>query len=92
MLASVFASPARTSCSAPGRWPRRTCSCSSGVGLQEPLRALGLPLVQHLPGVGQNMRDHPNVQVRLRLKPEVPEDDIARRRAPAYRCGLQHAQ
>ena len=39
----------------------------------------GLPLVLHLPGVGQNMRDHPNVQVRLRLKPEVPEDDIARR-------------
>ena len=51
----------------------------SGVGPQEPLRALGVPLVQSLPGVGQNMRDHPNVQVRLRLKPEVPEDDIARR-------------
>jgi len=51
----------------------------SGVGPQEPLRALGLPLVQCLPGVGQNMRHHPNVQVRLRLKPEVPEDDIARR-------------
>ena len=49
----------------------------SGVGPQEPLRILGLPLVQHLPGVGQNLRDHPNVQVRLRLKPEVPEDDIA---------------
>jgi choline dehydrogenase-like flavoprotein len=51
----------------------------SGVGPQEPLRALGLPLLHHLPGVGQNMRDHPNVQVRLRLKPGVPEDDIARR-------------
>ena len=51
----------------------------SGVGPQEALRALGLSLVRHLPGVGQNMRDHPNVQVRLRLKPGVPEDDIARR-------------
>ncbi len=51
----------------------------SGVGPQEALGALGIPLVQHLPGVGQNMRDHPNVQVRLRLKPGVPEDDIARR-------------
>jgi len=51
----------------------------SGVGPQESLRALSLPLVQHLPGVGQNMRDHPNVQVRLCLKPGVPEDDIARR-------------
>jgi choline dehydrogenase len=51
----------------------------SGVGPQASLRALGLPLVHHLPGVGQNLRDHPNVQVRLRLKPGVPEDDIARR-------------
>lgn len=51
----------------------------SGVGPSASLRALGLPLVHHLPGVGQNMRDHPNVQVRLRLKPGVPEDDIARR-------------
>ena len=51
----------------------------SGVGPQASLHALGLPVVQHLPGVGQNMRDHPNVQVRLRLKPGVPEDDIARR-------------
>src|SRR5262245_25389793 len=51
----------------------------SGVGPQASLHALGLPVVQDLPGVGQNMRDHPNVQVRLRLKPGVPEDDIARR-------------
>jgi hypothetical protein len=35
--------------------------------------------VHHLLGVSQNMRNHPNVQVRLRLKPSVPEDDIARR-------------
>ncbi len=51
----------------------------SGVGPSASLRTLGLPLVHHLPGVGQNMRDHPNVQIRLRLKPGVPEDDIARR-------------
>ena len=89
MLASVFASKARTSCSAPGQ-ARRTSLLL--VGPQEP-RALGLPLVQHLPGVGQNMRDHPNVQVRLRPEAEVPEDDIACRAVrPLYRCGLQHAQ
>ncbi len=51
----------------------------SGVGPAAPLRDLGLPVVQHLPGVGQNMRDHPNVQVRVRLKEGVAEDDIARR-------------
>jgi choline dehydrogenase len=51
----------------------------SGVGPQAHLRDLGIPLVHHLPGVGQNLRDHPNVQVRLCLKPGVAEDEIARR-------------
>jgi choline dehydrogenase len=51
----------------------------SGVGPPAHLRNLGIPLVHHLPGVGQNLRDHPNVQVRLRLKPGVAEDEIARR-------------
>ncbi|MBS0590856.1 MAG: GMC family oxidoreductase N-terminal domain-containing protein [Proteobacteria bacterium] len=30
----------------------------SGVGAGEPLQALGIPVVQHLPGVGQNLQDH----------------------------------
>jgi hypothetical protein len=53
--------------------------CSRRPRLLTRMGALGLPLVYHLPGVGQNVRDHPNGQVRLRLKPRVPEDDIARR-------------
>jgi len=51
----------------------------SGVGPAAHLRELSIPVVHHLPGVGQNMRDHPNVQVRVRLQEGVPEDDIARR-------------
>jgi choline dehydrogenase len=31
----------------------------SGIGDQTELRRLGIPLVQHLPGVGQNFQDHP---------------------------------
>jgi choline dehydrogenase len=31
----------------------------SGVGPAEPLRSLGIAVVQDLPGVGQNLRDHP---------------------------------
>ena len=30
----------------------------SGVGPAEQLQALGIPVVQHLPGVGQNLQDH----------------------------------
>lgn len=31
----------------------------SGIGDQAHLKLLGIPLVQHLPGVGQNFQDHP---------------------------------
>jgi len=33
----------------------------SGIGPAVPLRALGIPVVQDLPGVGQNLQDHPRV-------------------------------
>ncbi len=31
----------------------------SGIGKQAELQRLGIPVVQHLPGVGQNFQDHP---------------------------------
>ncbi len=33
----------------------------SGVGDQDELGALGIPLVHHLPGVGKNLQDHPDM-------------------------------
>ena len=52
----------------------------SGVGPPAHLGSLGIPLVHELPGVGQNLRDHPLVQVRLRLKegfsPEPGESSL----------------
>jgi choline dehydrogenase len=33
----------------------------SGVGDQLELQRLGIPVVQHLPGVGQNFQDHPGI-------------------------------
>src|SRR5262245_52278893 len=41
----------------------------SGVGPATALRPLGITVVQDLPGVGQNLRDHPRVLVRLTLTP-----------------------
>ncbi len=40
----------------------------SGVGPGEQLRSLGVPVVQELPGVGQNLRDHITVVVELEAK------------------------
>jgi choline dehydrogenase len=35
----------------------------SGIGPADHLRALGIPVVRDLPGVGENLRDHPRVAV-----------------------------
>ena len=41
----------------------------SGVGPADHLREFGIPVVHDLPGVGQNLRDHPIVFVPFKTKP-----------------------
>ncbi len=43
----------------------------SGIGDQSALRSLGIPVVQHLPGVGQNFQDHVGIGC-LWEHPEFP--------------------
>ena len=58
----------------------------SGVGPEDHLRRLGIPLVQNLPGVGQNLRDHPLVALRLRVKEGIPQDP----NQPGTQIGLRY--
>ena len=51
----------------------------SGVGPAAQLTRLGVPVVRDLPGVGQNLRDHPLVWVTWRTKPGFPLDGMAPR-------------
>ena len=51
----------------------------SGLGPADQLGAQGIPVAAELPGVGQNMRDHPNVTVRFRVNENVPVDPDAMR-------------
>ena len=46
----------------------------SGIGPADQLDGLGIPVVNDLPGVGQNMRDHPNVTVRFSVKEGTYDD------------------
>ncbi len=46
----------------------------SGLGPAGQLNAQGIPVAVELPGVGRNMRDHPNVSVRFLVKEDVPQD------------------
>ena len=51
----------------------------SGIGPAAHLQEHGIPLVADMPGVGQNMRDHPLIWVTWRTKPEIPLDGLAPR-------------
>lgn len=51
----------------------------SGIGPAEQLRQVGIPVIHALPGVGQNLRDHPLVWVTWRTRPDFPLDALAPR-------------
>ena len=39
----------------------------SGIGPQEHLAEFGIPVVHHLPGVGQSLQDHYSAPIKLQL-------------------------
>jgi choline dehydrogenase len=57
----------------------------SGIGPQDHLRSLGIPVVRDSPGVGQNLRDHPNVRIPLEVHDDFPMDPKAPRSQTALR-------
>ncbi len=57
----------------------------SGVGPADHLKELGISVVHDAPGVGQNLRDHPNIRVPLKVKEDFPLDPAAPRTQVALR-------
>jgi choline dehydrogenase len=58
----------------------------SGVGPAAQLSSLGIPVVQDMPGVGQNLRDHPKVYVTWDIKEGCPVDVRPARGGVLLRC------
>lgn len=61
----------------------------SGVGPEAHLRSMGIPVTHALPGVGQNLRDHPNVRIPVKVKDDFPLDPKAPRTQLALRYTAQ---
>ena len=57
----------------------------SGIGPSNHLREMGIQVQHELPGVGQNLRDHPNVRIPIRVKEDFPLDPEAPRTQLALR-------
>ena len=58
----------------------------SGVGPANHLREMGIPVIHDLPGVGQNLRDHPIVAVILEVNEDFPQDPLG----PRTQTGLRY--
>lgn len=61
----------------------------SGIGPADPLRALGIGVVQDLPGVGQNLTDHFGIDIVAELKGHESLDKYNRPHRAAW-AGLQY--
>ncbi|KAI8931654.1 hypothetical protein NX059_011303 [Plenodomus lindquistii] len=66
----------------------------SGIGDSELLEQLSIPVVKHLPTVGENLQDHIRIQTSFQLKPDFPSFDLLKNTTQAaielvlYTAGL----
>jgi choline dehydrogenase len=61
----------------------------SGIGDGARLAALGIPLVRHLPGVGENLQDHLQARVMFKVRKPITTNDDLRSLFGKARIGLQ---
>jgi choline dehydrogenase len=57
----------------------------SGIGPTEHLEAMGINVQYESPGVGKNLRDHPNVRIPVKVRDDFPLDSQAPRTQLAVR-------
>ncbi len=61
----------------------------SGIGNEALLREHGIPVVNHLPGVGENLRDHPNTRLTFECSRKITINDVIRSPLMKMREGMK---
>src|SRR5260370_29536178 len=62
----------------------------SGIGPQEHLAGFGIPVVHHLPGVGQSLQDPYGAAIKLRCKVPITGNDVMLSNAKKLKAGLEY--
>ncbi|MBV8121370.1 MAG: choline dehydrogenase [Alphaproteobacteria bacterium] len=62
----------------------------SGIGPQQHLAEFGIPVVHHLPGVGQSLQDHYSAPIKLKSRLPVTVNDVMLNNARKLKAGLQY--
>jgi choline dehydrogenase len=62
----------------------------SGIGPQEHLAGFDIPVVHHLPGVGQSLQDHYSAAIKLRCKLPITVNDVMLSNARKLKAGLEY--
>jgi choline dehydrogenase len=62
----------------------------SGIGPQEHLAGFGIPVVHHLPGVGQTLQDHYSAAIKLRCRLPITVNDVMLSNARKLKAGLEY--
>jgi choline dehydrogenase len=63
----------------------------SGVGPRDQLVNLGIPVVHHLPGVGQGLQDHYSAPIKLKSRFPVTVNDVVNSRIRSVKAAFQYA-
>jgi choline dehydrogenase len=62
----------------------------SGIGPQEQLAQFGIPVVHHLPGVGQSLQDHYSAPIKLKCSAPITVNDVMQSNLKKLQVGLQY--
>ena len=62
----------------------------SGIGPEAQLRALGIPVALHLPGVGQSLQDHYSAPVKLKCREACTVNDVMLSNVQKVKAGLEY--
>jgi choline dehydrogenase len=62
----------------------------SGIGPEQHIREFGVPVVHHLPGVGQSLQDHYSAAIKLRCKVPITVNDVMLSHTKKLKAGLEY--